>query len=290
MKKIISILLSIIITLTPFLGHCQLSKKRKKSKNYPSLSFGVNAGNLLIIGDITSRSIFNSPLKNGASTGFAAVNTIRLKNDRLYLHNTVLKGGAHGYNSYLTSSHFNPPSIQESNPWYANNYRSPIYNNYATDIVAITTMLVYGTGREKLISIGFGSGLNILSYSNRTNVLKPDNTDYSIEMNNISSNGGTIKQTTQDLQSLFDNTFESYGERHNNMSYIVEKKRHNILTLATYFETRVKVSKYFSIALENYAFITADDLLDGQRWTENGNLTSGYDKVLFTTMGVHYHF
>ncbi|MEM6802915.1 MAG: hypothetical protein AAF696_16010, partial [Bacteroidota bacterium] len=81
------------------------------------------------------------------------------------------------------------------------------------------------------------------------------------------------------LNSLFDDTYESLADRD-----LVNSSFIGPFTLQSYFLTgagfRIHLTESFGIGLEgNYLFF-GDDLLDGQQWQENGELSPNRDKLL----------
>ncbi len=95
----------------------------------------------------------------------------------------------------------------------------------------------------------------------------------------------------KNLKDLFDDSYETPAERHNQRRKIFGEDKTFRVTGTVGAGVAFKLSNRVNLALENRWTITRDDLLDGQRWQEqswgDASLTRDFDTYSFTSLGLN---
>lgn len=186
-------------------------------------------------------------------------------------------------------------SVHAGTPWATNNYTT-FYGNYKTRVqdLSLQGIITLNNIRFHKAKTGMNfyllAGIGGLIYDTKYNLLN-DNTGtyYQAEFNSIA--GGVYENRKDTKKALKDVLDDSYETRADN-----DKQ-----TLPTLFDDTFrpsltagagiafKLSNKFNLALEDRWTFVKDDLLDGQRWAEQGDLTRDYDAFHFLSLGLNYN-
>jgi hypothetical protein len=267
------------------------SDDEEKTSN---LSLAITAGGVNIMGDLTGRNIFNNPMDGMKTLGFELSSRIRLHKQNWYLGMNYLHGSASGYNYLSALGYGIPANRQANNPWVANGYTGTVYYNYHTKIRALTLMGIYSTGKQHKFSADIGLGITGLLYASYTDALDGNGGTYQTGF--ITINGkqrdshifNDRKEIASELKDLFDGTYETAGESHNNRGWYSNYMF--IPTVSVYIGFEYKLNSKFSITLKDQLIFTFDDLVDGQRWQERSAMTRDFDNIYYLGLGLRYNF
>ncbi len=256
---------------------------------------GLSFGGLNVSGDVTSRSLFNKPVDAIKTLGFA----INVRKAWGYVISTRLQylhGSASGYNYQAAKGYNVPGNVTGRNPWVANNYTGNVYYNYHTkirqfglDVMAALNNIRYHKSSNKT-SLYALAGVGALLYESNTDALN-GTASYQAGFDAIRTKYASTNHIYEDrgdiageLKDLFDGTYETAGERHNNRGW------YNDFTFRPTLNAGLGVSfrlgKKVSLNIEDKIIFTGDDLIDGQRWEERSSLTGDKDNINFLSVGI----
>ncbi len=238
---------------------------------------GIKAGLVNVSGDIPS---VITPLSGGLHVrkAFGYVFSMRLE----YLY-----GRAKGLN-WKSSSFL--PSASSGNPWAVAGYTGAYFNNYKTTIhdLSLQGIVTLNNIRFHKSKTGFNfyalAGIGGTVYDTKVNALN-GSTPY-----NFSGITGNVykdrKDTRKDLKDLLDDSYESKAENHGNTRpklFGDTFKPSGTVGIGIAY----KLSTRLNLALEDRITFIKDDLLDGQRWAEQGDLTRDFDSYNYLSLGLN---
>ena len=255
---------------------------------FPSISFAQYYGE-----DISTPSTWTIGIKASVSMLDADIDALGYgKQGSLFFEKNLSRiidmrieaqiGQNQGQNLFASSNHLlsrglngllNPGFAYDSASQYFHNYQHTYASlgvNFKLNINRIFAVL----GAEKW-DIYLLGGLGAYGYESRINALNEQDQLYDFDIS-AGLQGDALEER---LNSLLDDTYESLADRD-----LVNNSFIGPFTLKSYFLTgfgfRIHLTKSIGIGLEgNYLFF-GDDLLDGQQWQENGDLSLNRDKLL----------
>jgi OmpA-OmpF porin, OOP family len=266
---------------------------------------GVGFGPLNISGDVRSKSFLgfvgNRALTPGATLGWH-VSVRKALGYMMSLRLQYLHGAASGYNWQASQSHV----LQGRNPYWAAYGSGIVYDAYKTNVRELSLQLVgalnnikFHRARNKVSAYGL-FGVGGLFYYTRNNVYNDGsgtaNARYDFKkldsaytsLTNVSVNQPTWtsgyknarKYYETELKAMFDDTYETDAERHDNRYYAFGDKYtfRPVATAGIGLQWRVPGLSRLVIGLEDKVTFTMDDLLDGHRWQEPGQSTVPVDQ------------
>lgn len=257
--------------------------------NYPAKprnmwEIGVKAGSFTVSGDV--RSKFFSP-------GFG----VHIRKAFGYLFSARLEyvyGIAKGQN-WQGSSQTSYATGGALNPWQRLGYTGTVYYNYKSNIQDLSleglfslNNIMFHKSRPKVNVYGLvGVGASI--YDTKVNALGSDNQRY----NFASIPQGTYKTRKDVLDAIknlsnHDNTYETEAENNKDKKATLFGK---VLNPVFHLGGGVafKLSNRMNLAVEDRFSIVKDDLLDGQQWAEQGDLTRDFDTYNFLSVGLNFN-
>ncbi len=284
---------------------------------------GISFGAFNVSGDVRSKNLFTA--KNpGQTSGWG----VHLRKAWGYIISTRLQylhGTASGFNWQPATGYWGHTN---GNPWMANGYGTGgpnpapgstpysagnVFYNYRTNVDELSFQVIAALNnikfhkarnRASLYAIaGMGGSLydtwvdalgrNGLSY--QAGFDKIVNTNYANEKPNWASTYRTRKAKNKDLKNLFDGTYESRAERHDNRSWFGDERTYRtILTVG--LGIQFKLGRRVSLAIEDKWSYTNDDLIDGQRWQEwpqpgygGSAMTRDFDTYNYLSVGLNIH-
>jgi outer membrane protein OmpA-like peptidoglycan-associated protein len=175
------------------------------------------------------------------------------------------------------------------------NYRTDILDLQGSLLLNLTNLLLMHKSQHRFnLYAHFGGG--IMNYRTMVDVLDADGNPYnyneirkSIEAYSPDSDRGTNispKERREVRDYLYNNvyegrprkrTYETPGEGHGNEEQILDRVSNFVFSGGFGFEYLVGKSKRVSVGLEHRVSLTNDDLLDGVRWADQGDLTRNFD-------------
>jgi hypothetical protein len=295
------------------------------SKPRNQWEIGVNVGAFNVSGDVRSKHLFTA--KNPIQTlGFG----LHVRKAWGYVISTRLQfihGTASGYNWQSSTGYW-----AHSNPWnkirlngvgYATgNINSttysatPVYYNYKTNIDELSFQMVATLNNIKfhkarsqaslyaLVGMGGmlydtwinainGSGTNATLYDFQSITSK----FYQNTSPNVNWPNGyrTRKAKNTDLLKMFDGSYETAAERHDNRPWFGKERTFRTILTAG-LGVQFKLGSKVSLSIEEKFSFSGDDLLDGQRWQEypqpgfgGSAMTRDNDTYNYLSLGLNIH-
>lgn len=237
---------------------------------------GINGGMLNVSGDVRSKTIFNGAIKPLNTLGWG----LTVRKAWGYVLSTRLQfnhGSASGYNHQSSLGYWG-----HSSPWEKLGYTSPVYYNYKTTISELSLQVVaalnnvkFHTARNKAsyyVFAGFGG----MSYRTWMDARNASNANYNFSTIGAGLSGSaweTRKDKNTQLKALFDGTYETEAEKHDNRNVMGNGTLRAVANAGGGVQFRL--SKVVSLSIEDKFTLTGDDLVDGQRWQERPTSTGG---------------
>lgn len=187
-----------------------------------------------------------------------------------------------------------------NNPaWAGNGYNAatePVFYNYRTKVqdIALEGIFTLNNIRFHRAKSGFNvyalAGIGATTYEVEINAL---NGNAKYNFGSVAAGTWETRKDTRDaLENLMDDTYETPAENHGTRR---PKLFGNTFKPVGHIGGGVafKLSNRINLAIENRFTIVKDDLLDGQRWTEQDNLrpelTRDYDAYNYATVGLNFN-
>jgi outer membrane protein OmpA-like peptidoglycan-associated protein len=165
-----------------------------------------------------------------------------------------------------------------------------VFMNYKTNVqdLALEGIITLNNVRFHKAKSGFNVygliGIGASWYSTSYNLL---NGSARVNFNSISGNVYENRKETKDaVEALLDDTYETDAENEGNRR---PKLGGNTLLPVGHFGAGIafRLNRRLNLAIEDRYTITRSDLIDGQRWTEQGSLTPDYDAYNYATIGLN---
>lgn len=183
------------------------------------------------------------------------------------------------------------------------NYETRIREASVSGVVNLNNIRFHQR-RNKMSLYGL-FGIGGVIYNTKMDQLDADGNEYDYDLERIFSSQGIDpadgykyydnRDAMYDaLEGVWDGTYESQAERHFDDYWIFggDGDRDNEWsyrpTAHVGLGLSFKITNRINAGLESRVTYTNDDLLDGQRWTEEGDLSRDYDTYVFT--GAHLNF
>ena len=268
--------------------HADKNEKNNQKNAYTphSLNIYLAIGNLNIIGDVQSKSIWNQTKHWSLSRGFEFGMQFLLNKKNLYAEAGAIAGSAHGYNFIPTSGYL---QAGPDNPWLLAGYTNRVYYNYGTKLRMLNLGALYATDKRKRFSTEAGLGVSAIVFSTWVDARNSRGNRYDHGFTLIENKHGTSpsnqKAIQTDLQNLFDGEFESPAEGYGSDDPSSTLIPAFLIKLG--FE--IKLVPELSIGIKNKLMITGNDLLDGQKWQERSGETIGNDAINYLSLELKYH-
>ncbi len=258
---------------------------------------GISAGLLNVSGDVKSRTIFNKAIKPLNTLGFG----LTVRKAWGYVISTrvqFIHGTASGYNYEAAAGYYGHGN---ANPWERAGYGgSAVYYNYKTtvnelslQVVAAANNLKFHRARNKVSYYGL-FGVGGMTYKNMVDALDGAGAKYNFSTVSAGLTGTAYenrKEITKRLKTeIFDGTYESDGEAHNNRGKLAGGTLRGMFTVGA--GAQIRLSKMLSLQIEDKITSASDDLLDGQRWQEwpgtgGSAMTRDFDNVNYFSVGLN---
>jgi len=199
---------------------------------------------------------------------------------------------------------FQPSTEWSKNPaWAANGYApgTSVFYNYKTSVIdaslqgVVTLSNIRFHKAKSSFNIYAFAGLGGMIYNTKIDALdgsgKPYNFSTALAIYNASTDPyKDRKKIRKELKNILDGKYETTGETDNGQPKLFKKPFRPILDFGA--GVQFKLSKKFSLAVEDKVTIPKTDLLDGQQWQENGPGTAtaqsrDYDTYNFLSVGIN---
>lgn len=188
--------------------------------------------------------------------------------------------------------------VHANTPWVTDGYApgSLIYTNYKTRVqdLSLQGVITLNNIRFHKAKTGMNfylfGGIGGLIYDAKINAANDETgTIYSAEFASIAGNVySNRKDTKKALKDVLDDSYETRAENDKQvLPTLFDDTFRPSLTLGA--GIAFKLSNKFNLALEDRWTFVKDDLLDGQRWAEQGDLTRDYDAFHFLSLGLNYN-
>jgi outer membrane protein OmpA-like peptidoglycan-associated protein len=192
------------------------------------------------------------------------------------------------------SSSYLPPA-GGGNPWAAAGYNSAIYyNNYKAKVQDLSLQGVFTLNNIRFHKSKTGinfygfAGIGATVYDTKVNARNGNGT-YEAAFQTIQGNVyKDRKDTRKALKDLLDDSYESPAENHGTTRpklFGDTFKPSGTVGMGI----ALKLSNRINIAIEDRITFIKDDLLDGQRWAEQGDLTRDFDSYNYATIGLNFN-
>lgn len=277
------------------------------SKPRNQWEFGISVGAFNVSGDVRSKNVFTA--KNpGQTLGFG----LHLRKAWGYIISTRLQylhGTASGFNWQPANGYWG-----HQNPWNTHysvgNRAKDVFYNYKTNVDELSFQLVASLNNIKFhksrnkASLYALAGLGGMLYDTWVDALKGKqpydfspvtNKNYKPEQPSWSNEYRARKAKNADLKAIFDGTYESPAERHDNRPWFGKERTYRtILTVG--MGMQFKLGRRVSLSIEDKWTYTNDDLVDGQRWQEwpapgygGSAMTRDFDTYNYLSLGLNFH-
>jgi hypothetical protein len=292
------------------------------SKPRNQWELGISFGPFSVSGDVRSKSFLTA--KNpGQTLGFG----VHLRKAWGYIISTRLQflhGTASGFNWQPATGYWG----HANNPWMSNGYGTGsagynngvpnysaknVFYNYKTNIDELSFQLVAALNNIKFhksrnrASLYALAGIGGMLYDTWVDAQGKGGKSYDVGFQAIvdkprsyskpgwGNNYRTRKAKNTELKKLFDGTYESRAERHDNRPWFGKERTYRtVLTVG--LGIQFKLGRRVSLAIEDKWSYTNDDLIDGQRWQEwpqpgfgGSAMTRDFDTYNFLSLGLNFH-
>ncbi|RYF98370.1 MAG: hypothetical protein EOO02_19025, partial [Chitinophagaceae bacterium] len=178
-------------------------------------------------------------------------------------------------------------------PWSP--YGSPIYTNYKTKVqdLSLQGIVTLNNIRFHKSKTGFNfyalAGIGGTVYDTKVNARNESGALYT-QFGTVTGGGvyKDRKDTRDALKDFLDDSYESPAENHGVSRpklFGDTFKPSGTVGLGV----AIKLSNRINIAIEDRVTFIKDDLLDGQRWAEQGDLTRDFDSYNYATIGLNFN-
>jgi outer membrane protein OmpA-like peptidoglycan-associated protein len=254
--------------------------------NYPAKprnmwEIGIKGGSLSVNGDVDGR--FFSPA--------GAIHVRKALGYLFSLRMQYMYGVASGLN-WRPSSGYTAGGTQ--NPWVQAGYNGrQVYYNYKTNIQDLSLEGIFSLNNVRFhkskVGVNFYGfvGVGASVYDAKVNALNGSNQPYAFTAaNGIQKTWANRKDIKDALKAEMDDTYETAAETHGDTRpKLFGKSFRPVGHLGG--GVAVRLNNRMNLALENRISITKDDLYDGARWAEQGDLTRDYDTYNFLSLGLN---
>ena len=255
--------------------------------NYPAKprnmwEIGVKVGAMQVNGDVDAKFFGFPSFGVHVRKAFGYLFSARLE----YVYGT-----AKGLN-WRPSSQTSYGSGGSQNPWQRLGYTGLVFNNYKTNIQDLNleglfslNNILFHKSRSK-VNVYALVGVGASMYDAKINAQNGStNYDFSSIPNGVYEDRKDIKDQ---LEELMDDDYETEAENDEDYKATIGGKTLNpVLQLGA--GIAFKLSNRVNLALENRVTVTKDDLYDGQRWAEQGDLTRDHDTYNFLSLGLNFN-
>lgn len=240
---------------------------------------GIKGGSLTVNGDVDGK--FFSPA--------GAIHVRKALGYLVSLRLQYMYGVAKGLNWRPSTSY----QGQGNNPWHNLGYGgAPVYYNFKTNIQDLSLEAIFNLNNirfhksEVKFNVYAFAGLGASIYNTRINALNGTQLYTFANANAIEKTWANRKDIKDAVENELDDDYETRAEDNGPTR---PKLFGNSFRPVGHIGGGVayKLSNRLNIALENRLTITKDDLYDGQRWAEQGDLTRDYDTYNFLSLGLN---
>jgi OOP family OmpA-OmpF porin len=172
------------------------------------------------------------------------------------------------------------------------------YDNYKTDIVDLGADVILNFGNilihkpDNRVNIYGGVGVGAMLYRTMVDAFDENDDPYpyrDIRADIISQGleGKDIRSYLNDnyYEKDGDRTYETYGEGQDpEETGFFQRQMNSVIRLSIGVEFLLGEKKRFALGLEHRANFVGDDLLDGVRWSDQGDFTPQYDTYHYTNL------
>jgi outer membrane protein OmpA-like peptidoglycan-associated protein len=271
-----------------------------KPKN--NMAIGIKVGAAFVQGDIPSGPGGNIALDIRKALGHAF--SLRLQANIARMHGL----------EYRPRTGYQTASATAQNPWRAAGYQTSsyqgVFENYETrtgdlSLQAVVNLNNINFYKEQVKwNVYAFAGIGVIGYSSKTDALDADGDPYVFgENGNVSTalsydqlfqslgdHRSTKNNIRDELDNILDGTYESHAEAYTDRGVIdIGGDRFLVDPLFTGgLGVRYRLSRRIEVEAEYRLGILFSDLLDGVRWTEQGDLSPNWDNLNQATIGIHF--
>lgn len=261
-----------------------------KPKN--NIAIGLKVGTAFIKGDIPSAPGGNIALD--IRKAFGHTFSVRLQANIARMHGLEYRERGGYLNSSATSL----------NPWRVNAYTDGVFENYETrtgdlSLQAVVNLNNINFYKEQVKwNLYAFAGIGVMGYNVKTNALNGtdpyDFTAADLDYNTIRGSVGdhrTARNRVRDaLEALLDDTYESPAEAYSDQGGLEIGDDYFLIDplFTGGMGLRYRLSRRIEIEAEYRVGILFSDLLDGVRWTEQGDLSPNWDNLNQATIGIAF--
>jgi outer membrane protein OmpA-like peptidoglycan-associated protein len=265
----------------------QYTKFKQGIENYPAKprnqwEFGIKTGLFNVFGDVPSQLFTVPNVGVHVRKAFGYIFSARLE----YVHGTA-KGLA-----WQSSTGYRRKG---GNPWNDLGYGSaPVFYNYKTNVNDLSLEGIFSLNNIRFHKAKTGvnfyalAGVGGAIYEAKVNALN-GSTRYTFNIPTAQT-WKNRKDIKDDLKNLMDDSYETDAENHGDRR---PKLFGQTFKPVMHFGAGVafKLSNKVNLAIEDRFTVTNDDLLDGQRWAEQGQpdavLSQNFDTYNFASVGLN---
>lgn len=246
---------------------------------------GLNAGHFTVSGDVATLPGFGVGLHVRKSLGYSM---------------SIRGGYFYGMGRGLSYKPSQGPSVTNNQVLTGLGYTGEFYYNYKTtyhqayaDVLFNLNNLLFHRRRNK-VAFYLGAGLGMNAYQTKYDALDANGNTYEAAYNlSVPQPGdpgfGDRKEVRSALRDIMDGNYETIAEQDNGFNIGLG----DLILRPTFHLAAgvdIRISKRVSLTIDHKAFFTInDDLIDGKRWAEQGDLTGQMDVPHYTSIGVNVH-
>jgi len=192
--------------------------------------------------------------------------------------------------NWLRSSGY---QTKTTNPWQQLGYTGDVFYNYKSNVQDLSLEGLFSLNNIRFHKSKTGvnfyalAGLGGAIYDTKVNALGSDNARYNFS--GIPTGTWKTRKDTRDAIKNLPNADDSYETAAENQGARRPKLFGKTFKPVGHVGGGVafKLNNRLNLALEDRFTIAKDDLLDGQQWAEQGDLTRDYDAYNFLSLGLN---
>lgn len=246
---------------------------------------GINGGYFQVSGDVAQLPGFGVGFQVRKSLGYS----VSLRMGYFY-------GIGKGLNYKPAQAEF---ALGRNNVLAGLGYTNQFYYNYKTSyhqgsfevLLNLNNLLFHRRRNRVAFYVGAGVGMNL--YNTKYDALDANGQTYEAAYNVLplpsDPSYGDRKVVRDQLRDIMDGTYETVAEQDEGFNI---KMGDNVLNPNASVTAGMdfRISSRISIGLQHQSFISiSDDLIDGKRWAEQGDLTRQSDIPHFTSVSIMFH-
>jgi outer membrane protein OmpA-like peptidoglycan-associated protein len=272
-------------------------------------SVGLKGGYAFIAGDVRPQPGFGGAFSIRKPIG----HSFSLRLEGMYANTKGLNYVSN--TGYLRHSNSSTLGVANNNPWDvlysripADNVTRRVFYNFSGQNFDLGIQGLFNINNinfykeQNKWNVFLGAGVGVFGYGVKVDALSADGNIYNFDpINALPLEGGSLSITGRNdrvdaLKNLLDGEYETQAEFNGTQRGFGTTTQFTLKPSVTgVLGLRYRVNRRVELELEHRAIFTGDDLLDGQRWSDQGTGTGGRsaattntDLYNMTSLGIHF--